>query len=201
MSVSRLYVSGMENLKHNDINEITAFNKTLNSYSYGYIVDGKPLIEPDDYSKYRTISPEDFAKYKVGVCWDYVAFEYAYFMKHFRNTNPRCFYIQCNTTNHIEPTHTWLSFEYNGKVYSFESSWQSEQGIREFDSVKAMLKYYKKAQLISVSKQNMHCTGYTIREFKQPAKFDLGPEEYMQYCLTHGKVLMEENFKFRLDSA
>ena len=149
----------MENLKHNTINEITDFNKTLNTYNYGYIVDGKPLIEPDDYSKYS-------------------------------------FYIQCNTTNHVEPTHTWLGFEYNGKVYSFESSWQSEQGIREFDSVKAMLKYYKKAQLIFVSKQNMHCTGYTIREFKQPAKFNLGPEEYMQYCLTHGKVLMEENFKF-----
>jgi len=197
MSISKLYVSGMENLKHNDINEITAFNNTLNAYDYGYIVDGKPVIEFDDFDKYRTISPEDFAKYKIGVCWDYVAFEYVYFMKHFKNTNPRCFYIQCNTTNHQEPTHTWLGFEYNGKTYSFESSWQTEQGIREFDSVKEMLKYYKKAQLTFISKQNMHCTGYTIREFEQPSKFNLNPSEYMKYCLTHGKVRMEENFKPR----
>lgn len=124
-------------------------------------------------------------------------------MKHFKN-KPRCFYIQCNTgntDNHVEPTHTWLCFERNDKIYSFESAWASEQGIREFSSLEKMLKHYKKAMLTYVSEQNMLCTGYTVREFKQPSKFGLSSEEYMRYCLTRGKVLMEENFEFRLDSA
>ncbi len=41
-----------------------------------------------------------------------------------------------------EPTHTWLSYETNNKVYVIESSWESNRGIHEYDTKEEMLEDY-----------------------------------------------------------
>lgn len=168
-----------------NLSTIIEFNKYLNTFDWGYI-DANGKIETTDFTYYCTCTPADFLKNKCGVCWDFVNYEYTWFKEHgFKPTlnallpgRFSTYYIE-SQDNTINPTHTWLAFNLDGKIYSFESSWMMIQGVKEFSSEKEMYNYYienfRQAENVkNVSVYKYHITGI----YKQT------PEDFMLYCKT-----------------
>lgn len=162
---------------------IKAFNEFMNEYfNYGILVDGKIY---EDYTKevitsYRTLSIKDFQEYKTGICWDFVQYEACWFLKH--KLKYKTFYIEIETEDNSNPTHTFLVFFLNDKVYYFESSWYEYKGIEEFDNLEDLLETVC-TRHIETYQDSVPVNGNAyIKEIKLPSKKYVGLsfEEYMQ---------------------
>ena len=109
----------------------------LNSYQYGYIVNGKVVNDMNNFFyDYRSLSIREFEKYRAGVCWDYVHYEANWFKKH--GYKYETFYIQVQDEDGDCPSHTYLVFYLSNPdngVYYFESSWRKYSGIERFDNI------------------------------------------------------------------
>lgn len=123
------------------LKQIEEFNKELNSFSYGLPdeegdIEGVPLEEY--LANYRLLSPEQVEELRGGICWDFCQYEDWYFDKYFPQIETKFFYVIIDNNNDC-PTHTFLTFEHNGKFYWFESSWQANQGLHKYDSEEEIL--------------------------------------------------------------
>ena len=136
------------------MDKIKEFNKELNSWDYGILINGKVETKNIDFRKYKTIPINDIEKYHVGVCWDFVNYE-AYWFKKNTNLKFKTFYIQIDDNKNC-PSHTFLVFEYKGKYYYFESSWFTHQGIREFNSYNEAVKYVCENHNKDYNKENKY---------------------------------------------
>ena len=175
-------------------NRVADTPEELNDYmnkniEYGFMVGGK--LETEDYSKYKTISPSDFEKYHAGVCWDYVAYEYSYFKRYFKELPCKLYYIEACATDGTEPTHAWLTYKDNSKIISFESAWGDNAGLHEYSSETEMVndyigKFIKFNEKILTDEKR-----YVVLTFNQPTKYNLTPLEYMNYIWDHHKVIRD----------
>ena len=153
------------------------FNTYLNNnFKYGFIYKGKSYS--DNFLYYKTITPQKFNEQKMGVCWDYVAFE-DYFFNKFTSLEYKLFYIESDNT--ARSTHTWLSYIDNDKLKSFESSWFDFRGIKNHTDQNSMIKYY-----IDNHEKFTGARLRTLIQFKQPKIFNLSPMGYMTYIYKHG---------------
>lgn len=195
--IMKLYRSNKKITKQD---KIEFLNKTLNQYDYGIIINGKVYTGYDiDFSKYKTISPEDFYKYKVGVCWDYVEYEAYYFSNELEMRLTKYQLKEGNTYSmyymqHIDkdgdtPTHTWLGYKLDSKIYSFESSWKSMQGIKRHSTEKDMVNYYLNEQAKYYESQNNQLGDYVVIKYSQMPKYNLTTDEYMKIVFDRGFVI------------
>ena len=136
---------------------ISDFNDMLNDFNYGIVIDGHIVTENEDidldFDKYRTLSSKEFLEYKTGVCWDYTHFEALYFLDVLRmklvqndwlrfNDTISMYYMEFDDKDGDTPTHTWLAYRLNDRIYAFESSWKPYRGITEFASEEDMIQTY-----------------------------------------------------------
>ena len=154
---------------------------------YGFIWNGKKYT--DDFSNYHTISPIDFSKYHIGVCWDYANYEYEYFKEYFKNIFCQLYYIEMAGLPE-EPTHTWLSYETNNKVYVIESSWESNRGIHEYDTKEEMLEDYI-MKFIESNNANETEAKYSVLTYSPPAIYNMSPICFMDYVWKSGQVVRD----------
>lgn len=158
------------NEKSDDIlPEILELNEKLNGYEYGIFSNGKfGSAKQDAFLKtYKVATPAQFEAHKGGVCWDFAAYEYDYFKKHFSGVTPTAWFVVFDNNNDC-PTHTFITFKYKGKVYYFESSFGALQGVWVANSEK---------DIISMVMDKMAKTDSLGRNY-----FDLGYEYYvLQY--------------------
>ena len=177
---------------------IEEFNKRLNDADYGILINGKVYTGKNiDWRKYKTISPKDFEKYFAGTCWDFAEYEAKQFeevfgFKHTLNDLKEkeysMYYMQIEDNN-MCPSHTWIVYKLNGKIYLFESSWMKYQGITEYNTEEEMVKdYIKKHRKESHDKDNP----IIVTKYKPNEKFGLAPEEFMRRCIDQGKVIYSE---------
>ena len=89
-----------------------------------------------DWSKYKTIPIDQMKKYHVGVCWDFVNYEYAWFKERHIKTESYLFVMQLSDDPDDIVTHTFLLFSEKGKKYWFESSWFGHQWIKKINGFK-----------------------------------------------------------------
>lgn len=122
---------------------ITKFNKELNSWKYGILIDNKIITNPDliDWKKYRTIPIEYIEKYHVGVCYDFVNYQH-YIFKLNNIEHESYFFIAKKETEYI--THTFNIITDNDDKYWFESSWKKYQGIHKVDKNNGWIKVVEK---------------------------------------------------------
>lgn len=182
----------------NDELMIEAFNKELNTADYGILINGKVYTGKNiDWSKYKTISPKDFEKYYAGVCWDYAEYEAKQFeeifgFKHTLNDlkeKEYSMYYMHIEDNNMYPSHTWITYKLNGKIYVFESSWMKHQGITEYNTEEEMMKdYIKKLRLFSRLKDDP----IIVTKYNRNTKFGLTPSQFMRGCIKEGKVIYSE---------
>lgn len=120
---------------------IEEFNNELNSYDYGISDDNGYIngTSVEDYlHNYRLLSPKEVERLRGGICWDFCQYEDWYFDKHFPEIKTKFFYMIIDNNNDC-PTHTFLTFKLGNKFYWFESSWQSNQGLHQYDSEEELL--------------------------------------------------------------
>ena len=149
------------------------------------------MEHPEIEELYRTQSPEHFEKIGyVGNCWDYTTFSYWYFQKYFNDLEFSAFYIQL--IDEIDmPTHTWLSFKRNGKVYLFETAWKSIAGITEYDNESDMINDYIEKNFDYLKNENPKTKfkGHIVLKFIPPQNGGYNFIEFMEYVITHSKYV------------
>lgn len=89
-----------------------------------------------------------------------------------------------------EPTHTWLSYETNNKVYVIESSWESNRGIHEYDTKEEMLEDYI-MKFIESNNANETEAKYSVLTYSPPAIYNMSPICFMDYVWKSGQVVRD----------
>lgn len=168
-------------------------NIILNKFDYGYFTkDGKYYDEKHtgDFSDYTTMDPHDVIKFAVGVCWDFAEteaylfdklFNYKITNKALKNGTYSLYYMEHDDSKGISPTHTWLAYMENDKVYLFESSWLKYQGIHEFNSEMEMIEFYDKGQRENESKRGNKLRGSIFIKYLPVKRYGLKPLEFMTH--------------------
>lgn len=202
--MKRLVAYNLDNFKpyHDDYDENMYFiennvktpqdlNKILNKFDYGFVdSSGFDHVGFDlDFDEYTTMEPRNVLKYAVGVCWDYVETEAFLFNKLFnykitnktlKNGTYSLYYMQHEDKDGDMPTHTWLAYMENNKIYLFESSWKSEQGIKQFDNEKDMIRYYDKKQRDFYKSQGNPLTNFVCLKYMPLNAYQKTPHDYMK---------------------
>ena len=166
------------------LEKIKKFHFELSSFDY-FIVqeDGTIDYTTSDYMVHRTLTPSQFEKYKGGICWDYVQYQVDYFKKHFKSVKTKSFFhVFINDKD--QPTHTFMLFYLNHKVYYFECSWKPMMGIYEFSSEADALSYIVSELYKGLSPDQRDCVydKYTL-EYNplDTSLFGLNCVDYMNY--------------------
>ena len=127
------------------IAKVEEFNKELNEYDYGVVINGKPIHDLSAVGKdqYITSDAGTFGTYKIGTCWDYVNYEADWFRK---NGIPykAYFAIMGVAGKRVTPTHTFITFkDKDNKIYWFESAWGGNKGVRSYKDEKELFEDFK----------------------------------------------------------
>lgn len=171
------------------LDDIIRFNAQMNVMEYIIPNDGNIIykVTSDDFiNRYRVLTPNEFKKWNGGVCWDYVVYEADYFKKHFKNVKFET-YFHCFIDGKTNPTHTFLLFYLNGKVYWFESSWKSHVGVWEFANKDTALSFIVKELYKDLDhKPNKQIT--IIYDALSPNMMGMGCVEYMEYMNSQKEI-------------
>lgn len=111
--------------------EIIHLNDRLNGFKYGFRSDDG--ISDEYLSDYRVLSPIKFERARGGVCWDFAVYQADYFRKNFPSVLFTMWYVIFDVGPYW-PTHTFMTFRYEGKTYYFESSFKRCAGVWEVES-------------------------------------------------------------------
>lgn len=163
----------------------------MESISYGWIDKQGTIhnIVDNTYSNnYVLQSPNQVLNTKVGVCWDQVELERYYF----NNTNLvfKTYFI-VHYDNDKCPTHTFLIYNKNNKVYWFEHSWNKYKGIHEYNSINELLKDIKQKFITTELNNNYNSNNLVIYEYIKP-KYGIGVLEFYKHCEQGKQVKVSE---------
>lgn len=169
------------------MNEIT---KAMDTIEYGFLDNSLNDIFKDKdveqvFSKiYYLMSPEELLTKKKGICWDQVELERKLFTD--KNIKNETYFIYID--NHAGlPSHTFLVFYKNNKVYWFEHSWYDEKGIHEYDTLNELLTDVKVKFLNSRKEEIGPNDEIHLYEYKKP-KYHINCEEFYQHIFTQKKI-------------
>ena len=123
-------------------------NKIMNlmdSIEYGFKdEDGNNIINTNSQkwdeefeNFYYLQTPEELMQSQCGVCWDQVELERKLFSEN--DIIVKTYFIYMIDGDML-PSHTFLTFEKNGKHYWFEHSWGKYKGIHEYINKEYLLK-------------------------------------------------------------
>ncbi len=155
--------------------------KKMEEIQYGWIdKNNKPHEKVDnDFSEnYRLQSPREIIKSKIGVCWDQVELERYYFKGNDWNIET---YFLVHYDDDMCPSHTFLTFEKNGKFYWFEHSYQIYRGIHEYNSKKELFLDVKNKFIEHRLENNYIDSKLVLHEYKKP-KYGISVPEFYQHC-------------------
>lgn len=141
---------------------------------------------------YYLMSPEELLNKKVGVCWDQVELERKLFEE--SNIKNETYFIYIDDKNNL-PSHTFLVFYMNNKVYWFEHSWFDEKGTHEYNNLNDLLndveiKFVKSRENEVEKGLDVH-----IHKYNKP-NYNISCDEFYNYILTQKEV-----FNFKIENA
>ena len=141
---------------------------------------------------YYLMSPEELLKKKVGVCWDQVELERKLFEE--SNIKNETYFIYIDDKNNL-PSHTFLVYYIDNKVYWFEHSWFDEKGIHDYNNLNDLLndveiKFIK-------SRENEVPNGLDVHIYKyNKPNYNISCDEFYNYIFTQKKI-----FNFKIETA
>ncbi len=168
----------------------------MDSIQYGFLDENGNNINQMDsqkwdyefYKFYYLQTPEELLKTKYGICWDQVELERKLFQDIGVKTKTYFIYID----DHEKlPSHTFLTFEKDGKFYWFEHSWNLYQGIHEYKSELELLTDVKN----KFKKDYLNTWFIYIYEYKRP-KCHITCDEFYRYIKTQRLVKINSPFYF-----
>ena len=147
----------------------------------------------DTFNKvYYLMSPEELLNKKIGVCWDQVELERKLFEEN--NIKNETYFIYIDDKNKL-PSHTFLVYYVDNKVYWFEHSWFDEKGIHEYNNLTDLLndveiKFIK-------SRENEVPKGLDVHIYKyNKPNYNISCNEFYNYIFTQKKI-----FNFKIETA
>lgn len=174
---------GVEMLKQK-INDIM---KLMDSIEYGFrdenglnIMNTNPQKWEDEFYKFYYLqTPDELLGSKCGVCWDQVELERKLFQD--KNIKVKTYFIYI-IDNDMLPSHTFLTYESDGKHYWFEHSWGIYKGIHKYDSELELLLDVK--ELFKRDHNYVSENSFTyIYEYQRP-KDHITCDEFYKYIET-----------------
>jgi hypothetical protein len=188
----------VDNMKYNEIKTPEQLLEYMNqNIFYGYVSkDNKVYMEMNEEANrvwYDTCIVQDpnlLIKNKYGTCWDQVELERKWFEDNGYKIETIFMIFSMNKPNNY-PTHTFLLFEKNNKIFWFEHSFDIVKGIHEFENISEAIKTIKQKQLeyaisIGVAKKEdeklIECFKY------DKPKPNIGVKEYLNHVLSGIKI-------------
>ncbi len=171
---------------------------------YGFLSkDNKIYIDQDEewnknwYNNCIIQEPERLIESHYGTCWDQVELERNWFREHGYTIRTIFMIFLIDTPNNY-PTHTFLLFENNHKIFWFEHSFETEKGIHEFDTINEAIQTVKLKHLeYAINNGIAKPSDISILkcfEYSQPNP-NIGVKEYLKHVLS-GKNLELDEKKF-----
>lgn len=141
---------------------------------------------------YYLMSPEELLNKKVGVCWDQVELERQLFEEN--NIKNETYFIYIDDKNNL-PSHTFLVYYMDSKVYWFEHSWFDEKGIHEYNNLNDLLNDVE-IRFIK-SRENEVQKGLDVHIYKyNKSNYNISCDEFYNYIFTQKKI-----FNFKIETA
>lgn len=141
---------------------------------------------------YYLMNPEELLNKKVGVCWDQVELERKLFEEN--NIKNETYFIYIDDKNKL-PSHTFIVFYMNNKVYWFEHSWFDEKGIYEYNNLNDLLNDVETKFLKSREKEFEKGLDVHIYKYNKP-NYNISCDEFFDYIFTQKEV-----FNFKIENA
>jgi hypothetical protein len=175
----------------NKTNLISKIMDVLNEIDYGFkdkndfnILNDVQKWDTEFYKFYYLLSPEELLEKKCGVCWDQVELERKLFEDY--KIDYKTYFIYIDDKKNL-PSHTFLTFNYNNKIYWLEHSWYDYRGIREYNNLNDLLD-----DLISKfikSRENEIDGNYDILiyQYNKP-KYHISCDEFYEYIKTQNLI-------------
>lgn len=180
------------------MNDVKQIMNTMEKIEYGFLdKEGRNIFDDTnvDYvfnKVYYLMSPEELLKKKVGVCWDQVELERKLFNE--KNIHNETYFIYLDDKQSL-PSHTFLVYYENNKVYWFEHSWYDEMGMHEYNNINSLLndvefKFRKSKKAEAKSDFDIH-----IYKYNKP-NYNISCDDFFKYIFTQAKV-----YNYRLINA
>lgn len=164
-------------------NEFEVMNM-MNEIEYGWIDRNNhkyDILDESFSANYILQSPQEVIKNKIGVCWDQVELERYYFKGN--DWNIRTYFLVHYGESKC-PTHTFLTFEKNKKIYWFEHSWERFRGIHEYKSLKELL-FDIRDKFIKYELNNDYVLeNLVLHEYRKP-NYHISVQGFYNHC-EHG---------------
>lgn len=170
----------------NYYNDLEVMN-LMEDIEYGWLDKNNKshnLVNKSFANNYILQSPHEVIMNKIGVCWDQVELE-RYYLKT-NDWNIKTYFI-VHYDNDKCPTHTFLTYENNGKFYWFEHSWEIFKGIHEYNTQKDLLLDVKNKFIKHELNNKFDSENLLLYEYKKP-KYHISVQEFYNHC-TNGKYI------------
>ena len=159
----------------------------MNDIDYGWIDrdNNRHMDVDDDFSNnYILQSPKELMINKIGVCWDQVELERYYFKGN--SYNVKTYFIVHYDADRC-PTHTFLTYEKNGKYYWFEHSWFKFRGIHEYNTERELLLDVKNKFIEYELNNKYDKDNLIIYKYDKP-KYHLNVIDFYRHCEAGEKI-------------
>ena len=141
---------------------------------------------------YYIMSPEELLNKKIGVCWDQVELERKLFEE--SNIKNETYFIYIDDKNNL-PSHTFLVYYIDNKVYWFEHSWFDEKGIHEYNNLNDLLNDVEIKFIKSRENEVPKGLDVFIYRYNKP-NYNISCDEFYNYIFTQKKI-----FNFKIETA
>lgn len=162
-------------MKYEDVKTPEELLSFMDIIEYGYkTLDGKEFGSwnesefEENILNWTLSSPERLLSVKLGHCFDQVELERDWFLKH--NYKIKTYFMMFLLEEKNDyPTHTFLTYENNGKWYLFEHADYYNRGIHEFNTIDELLESAMKRQIEYAEATDEIANTLKIIEYSQPA--------------------------------
>lgn len=173
--------------KYNVIKNILDSN--LNNIEYGFKINNINQLNINNWDNFSDFyylqSPEELVITKCGVCWDQVELERELLNK--QNINCTTYFIYIDDKKYL-PSHTFLTYEENDKIYWYEHSWNDEKGLHKYDSrdklMDDIIYKFKESRKSEIKGDEP----IYIYEYNKP-KYNINCDEMYEYIINTQKKL------------
>lgn len=153
----------------------------MNEINYGWI-DKKSKLHKEVNNlfsdNYILQTPKEVVKNKVGICWDQVELERYYFKNN--DWNIKTYFI-VHYDNDKCPTHTFLTYRKNDKIFWIEHSWEMFRGIHQYSSIKELLIDVRNKFVENELDNSYNQNNLVIYEYRKP-KFHISVQQFYKHC-------------------
>ena len=172
---------------------VSQLSESLNKeWDYGVLQNGKHELDMSkiDWNKdYRTLPVETLQKEKIGTCWDFVNYQHSRLKELGIDDKSYMIFIQRSSDPKDAVTHTFTTFELDGKQYWLESAAWPKRGLHEISGWQDVAR-----ELNDMYKNDRH--GYSIFQYN-PDGMDKGlsPDEFVDIVTQDNNYVYDEPAK------